>query len=489
MRESEQDTLERREKLLSADSFFLPGEPVPEDRVAPHIPKDREAALLERQNHLTALLESAYNVLPELVLAVNREGFVTRANEQAKEHFSCRGDIVGLHLRCIFSGTDLPRVQYLLKALEPGVLEAEVALCNGTASHLCRFLPIRPKDGQALGMTIAINTRGRMIDMGKHGGGNCAKYSFADIKGESPAIREQIALAEKAAASNHRILLTGESGTGKELFAQSIHNASSAGQGPFVAISCAAIPRDLMESELFGYVGGAFTGARRSGMVGKMELATGGTLFLDEINCMPLEMQGKLLRALQQMEVLRIGDTRPTPIKARIIAASNRDLYKAVREGLFREDLYFRLNVVEIRIPPLRERAGDISLLAHTFLRRQSCETGRPFSQLSTEALGLLYAHSWPGNIRELDNACERALLLSEDGVILARHLPPHIAANDVPALAVTRMEGVRAKDVYRALIQNALQRNNGNISKAAAQLGVARTTLYRNMRRFGIAK
>ena len=173
------------------------------------------------------------------------------------------------------------------------------------------------------------------------------------------------------------MLLTGESGTGKELFAQAIHNSSSVCKGPFVAVSCAAIPRDLIESELFGYVGGAFTGARKGGMIGKMELAKGGTLFLDEVNSLPLEMQAKLLRALQQMEIVRIGDTKPTPVDVRIIAATNEDLKDAVAQGTFRGDLYFRLNVIEIAIPPLRERKADIGYLAGIFLDRLSQASGQ----------------------------------------------------------------------------------------------------------------
>lgn len=339
-------------------------------------------------------------------------------------------------------------------------------------------------------MTLSITTKRQMIDIAKHVGGNYAKYSFDDIKGESPKLKEQIELAKKAASIVSRILLFGESGTGKELFAQSIHNSSRFHKGPFVAISCAAIPRDLIESELFGYVGGAFTGARKNGMIGKMELATGGTLFLDEINSLSLEMQAKLLRVLQQREIVRIGDTKPTPIDVRVIAATNQNLREATRQGLFREDLYFRLNVVEINIPPLRERHEDIGLLAHIFLRRQSYENNIPFSHITAEAMDALYSYAWPGNIRELDNTCERALLLAGGGAITCAHLPPHISEAEQTgqdrAKAPSFMEE-NMDDTFRSLVVSTLERKQGNISKAAEHLGIARSTLYRKIKKYGL--
>lgn len=389
----------------------------------------RERALMESQRHLNAMLESVHNALPESVIAINPEGIITHANNKAMSICAnVEEELVGSSIDKIFSKPDLPRVRRIMAKCFPETLELEVLSRKGPANHMCRFVPIRLDNGDPCGMTLSISSKNQLIDIAKHVGGNYAKYSFEDIKGESPKLKAQIEFAHKAAVAGYRVLLYGESGTGKELFAQSIHNSGCSSKGPFVAISCAAIPRDLIESELFGYVGGAFTGARRNGMIGKMELATGGTLFLDEINSLPLEMQAKLLRVLQQMEIVRIGDTKPTPIDVRIIAATNRDLREAVRQGLFREDLYFRLNVVEITIPPLRERNEDISLLVHTFLRRQSYETNIPFMHISPEAMDALYSYSWPGNVRELDNACERALLMAGGGVIDIEHLPPYIA-------------------------------------------------------------
>ena len=452
----------------------------------------REYALMESQRHLNAMLESVHNALPESVLAINLDGVITHANNKAASLFSStEKSIVGQGIEKIFSKPDLPRVRQLLKKCLSETMELELMSCVGPANHICRFTPIRLESGEPCGLTLSISTKRQIIDIAKHVGGNYAKYTFHDIKGESPKLKEQIELARKAAATSHRVLLYGESGTGKELFAQSIHNSSQYHKGPFVALSCAAIPRDLIESELFGYVGGAFTGARRNGMIGKMELATGGTLFLDEINSLPLEMQAKLLRVLQQMEIVRIGDTKPTPIDARVIAATNQNLHEAVRQGLFREDLYFRLNVVEVTIPPLRERNEDIALLAHTFLRRQSYDSSIPFPHIAADAMDALYSYSWPGNIRELDNTCERALLMAGGGAITCEHLPPHIAGATLGASGSAQAAPVRTtcnvNATYKQLILTTLERYEGNISKAAEHLGIARSTLYRKMRQFGI--
>jgi transcriptional regulator with PAS, ATPase and Fis domain len=296
-------------------------------------------------------------------------------------------------------------------------------------------------------------------------------------------------MARRAAQSNSRVLIFGESGTGKELFAQAIHNASPIRSGPFVAISCAAIPRDLVESELFGYEDGAFTGARKGGMIGKIELASGGTLFLDEINSLSLDIQAKLLRTLQQMEVVRIGGSRPISVDVRVISATNRKLLEAVRQGTFREDLYFRLNVVEIAIPPLRERKEDIPFLADLFIQRQSDKMRRCSSSFTPATLQIMQAYAWPGNVRELENVCERSLLVAEDDEITPANLPRELLSPPlVPDSFPMKLgEGMKIDAVYHSLIQSTLAACNGNISRAAKQLGVARSTLYRRMRTLGI--
>ncbi len=449
----------------------------------------RENALMQSQRQLSAMLESVHNALPESVMGINTSGIITHANNKARLHFGNVRELLGASIEHIFSKPDLPKVRGLLASGTAQTVELEVMAATGAANCLCRFIPIVLDTGVPNGMTLSISTKGQLIDIARHVGGNYAKYSFDDIKGESPRLREQINLAKKAAGISYRVLLYGESGTGKELFAQSIHNSSRFDKGPFVAISCAAIPRDLIESELFGYVGGAFTGARKNGMIGKIELASGGTLFLDEVNSLSLDMQAKFLRVLQQREIVRIGDTKPTPVDIRVIAATNQDLREAVRQGLFREDLYFRLGVVEIIIPPLRDRREDIGLLAHTFLRRQSYENNIPFSHITAEAMNALHSYSWPGNIRELDNTCERALLLAGGEPIACVHLPPHIAgtAEGITGLAQALPVDDSIDDTFRTLVINTVDKYQGNISKAATQLGVARSTLYRRMKKYGI--
>ncbi len=448
----------------------------------------RELILLENEKRLNAVLESVHNALPELVITVNNLGKITHANRQAINYFGFSSDLIDKTLKDLFSKTDCARAQKLLKTGKTETVELEVISNHGARNFICRFLPISTKNSDLCGMTIFLSKHTELLELTRHVSGNYAKYSFADIKGENKNLKEQITLATRAAKSSHRILLFGESGTGKELFAQSIHNESSSYKGPFVAISCAAIPRDLIESELFGYVGGAFTGARRNGMIGKIELATNGTLFLDEINSLPLEMQAKLLRVLQQMEIVRIGDSKPTPINARIIAATNKNLKDEVSAGQFREDLFFRLNVIEINIPPLRERKDDISLLANLFLHRQGVETSHSFQNITDDALESLYNYNWPGNIRELENVCERALLLSENGIILQKHLPAHIVNN--PNAKLNKIRQIQDKsstmqENMQDIILRTLNQHNGNISKAAKQLGVARSTLHRKIKQF----
>jgi len=323
-----------------------------------------------------------------------------------------------------------------------------------------------------------------VINIAKKFGGNYAKYEFEDIKGRDPALQKQIELAKITAKTNSKVLIFGESGTGKELFAQAIHNHSSRREGPFVAISCATIPRDLFESELFGYRPGAFTGARQDGMIGKFELAHQGSLFLDEIDALPLDIQAKLLRVLQQGEIARLGDTRSIPVDVRVIAATNTDLLSEVENNNFREDLYYRVNVVEISIPPLRERKGDLELLVSLFVDRLWKEMGINKPEVFDEVLDIFHAYDWPGNVRELENCIERAVILSQGDEITKQHLPARLV-NKPTKLVCTSSTSLR--DGYRDMIEAALKRNNGNASKAARELNIARSTLYRKLKEFGI--
>jgi transcriptional regulator with PAS, ATPase and Fis domain len=339
-----------------------------------------------------------------------------------------------------------------------------------------------------------------------------ARMRFGNIVGQSPTLLEAVRLARIAAEGTSTVLLHGETGTGKEIFAQSIHNGSARADGPFVAINCAAIPRELISSELFGYEGGAFTGADRMGRPGKFELANGGTLFLDEIGDMPRDLQTSLLRAIETRSVVRVGGQHVTPVDVRIIAATHRDLAEDVRLGSFRSDLFFRLNVFPIEVPALRERPGDVPNLLRYVLQRLSTRLNRPLG-VETDALAALDAYAWPGNVRELENVIERAVYVSDRAAITLADLPDAIRAawrgrelqstqpgahaqygalGATPAAALAARQGLvpahhdlrhESEAAELQLIQQVLRSAGGNMTQAAAQLGVSRTTLWRKLR------
>jgi transcriptional regulator with GAF, ATPase, and Fis domain len=300
-----------------------------------------------------------------------------------------------------------------------------------------------------------------------------------DVIGESAGWRSALRKAAQVAATDTTVFLQGESGTGKEVLARFIHQASPRSSGPFVAINCAALPEQLLESELFGYERGAFTGAVQP-KPGQIEMAAKGVLFLDEVTEMSPAAQAKVLRFLQEREFQRLGGTRMMKANVRVVAASNRDLRSAVEDGAFREDLYYRLQVFDIRLPALRERLDDIPLLADAFLRRLSTSRGLPRVALTPEAMHKLCAHSWPGNVRELQNALERALILCEHGVIK----PSHLSLHD----GVARVE--RGSDLgvlERQTIEQVLRETDWNKAKAARRLGLSRTQLYVRLRKHGL--
>jgi len=299
------------------------------------------------------------------------------------------------------------------------------------------------------------------------------------VSGNSESMRQVLSEARKAAAARATVLLLGESGTGKELFARSIHNWSDRRLKPFVAINCAGLAKDLLESELFGHEKGAFTGAHQL-KKGKLELAQGGTVFLDEIGDLALELQTKLLRFLQEREFERVGGTSPIAVDLRIIAATSRDLEAAIRAGLFREDLYHRLDVITLTLPPLRERKEDIPALASYFLERFASETKKNFSGITDEARDKLIAYAWPGNIRELANVIERAVVLGEGPELTVHHLPARVIGAQ-PAAVSDEVPYHDAVNSYRReLIVRALASAQGNRAAAAKNLGLHRTHLMK---------
>jgi transcriptional regulator with GAF, ATPase, and Fis domain len=312
------------------------------------------------------------------------------------------------------------------------------------------------------------------------------RYGFDRIIGRSPALREALERAAKVAAVETTVLITGESGTGKELIARAIHRTSPRAEGPFVAINCAALPDTLLESELFGHDRGAFTGADRQ-KPGRFEQAAGGTLFLDEVAELSPGVQAKLLRVLQEREFQRVGGTATLRADVRLIAASNRDLAREVALGRFREDLFYRLNVFAVHLPPLRERGEDVLLLADHFARSLGARMGKGDPGLSRDAREAILAHAWPGNIRELQNAVERALIVSDGGLITAAQLaiPARTPSRpQPPAPLPASADAEPLADVERRLVQNALERAKGNKSQAAAMLGITRSQLYTRLKR-----
>jgi two-component system NtrC family response regulator len=306
---------------------------------------------------------------------------------------------------------------------------------------------------------------------------------FEGLVGDSPQIQDVFRIVRRVGPSDVPVLITGESGTGKELVARAIHRQSARQAAPFVPINCGAIPDTLLESELFGYEKGAFTGASQQ-RKGRIENAQGGTLFLDEIGDIPLGLQVKLLRFLQDHEIMRLGAKESVAVDARILAATNVDLQKAINDGRFREDLYYRLCVVTVAVPALRNRASDIPLLARTFLSRFSDEMKKPLKGFAPEAVEALTAHGWPGNVRELENRIKRAVVMAEGRYVTAANLELQIGGpSDSATLKASRDHR------ERELVRLAMEKAEGNVTRAASYLGVSRPTLYQLLARYGFKK
>lgn len=316
-----------------------------------------------------------------------------------------------------------------------------------------------------------------------------SKYTIDHIVGKSPKIIELKNLALRAAKTNAPVLLIGESGTGKELFAHAIHYASDRRSFPFIRVNCAAIPKDLLEAELFGYEPGAFTGAGSKAKPGKFELAHQGTIFLDEISDLPLEMQPKLLRILEEKEVERLGGTRPIKCDFRLIAATNENLEKRVEAEKFRKDLYYRINVIPIFIPPLRERKEDIPLIAEHLIKTINKELGKNIKNISPEVLKIFETYYWPGNVRELANILERVIYMVEGDTIYIQHLPFFLQRiKEGNKNQVTLLKRLK-EDLEKETLIHAIRIAKNNKSEAAKMLGIHRTAIYKKMKRLGITE
>lgn len=458
------------------------------------------------------LLDTLLDTLSEAITIVDTAKIVQFWNNAAENIYDIsRERVVGTSLDTHFASESIR----LLNTLAEGISEQRVYHIPRPDRHvLINAAPIR-QNGEIIGaisieqdITELVRLNEELADTTAHLHNlqqEMSRFQAADdpfyaIKGHSAPIQASIQSAQKVSQTDATVLIYGESGVGKELFAKAIHQSSKRHDKPFIAINCAAIPVALFESELFGYQGGAFTGAEKKGKPGKLEQAHDGTLFLDEIGELPLELQVKLLRALQERQFYRVGGTEPIIVNTRIIAATNRQLEQMIAEGRFREDLYYRLNVFSLEIPPLRERKEDIPELVQIFIHEYSITHEQPVPRIAPEVMQTLFDYAWPGNIRQLRNVIERLSILQEGGVIQLEHLPTTVRvqaeATSHPPTATTGFpaptQHVAIDDTYERLseperIVAAIERTYGNKKAAADLLGISRGTLYNKLRKYGI--
>ncbi len=445
-------------------------------------------------------LTNIFNMMSDGVIIFSSDGTIDLVNP-AVEHILGRsaGDIIGVTLQNLLDAKPGSIEEFMLKGNTFSDVEVFMDGPQGKIHCLASGNFSRNETGKVDSGMIVLQNMDRINRLVSRFTGARAQYKFNDIIGSSAALMESINMARMAAMNNSNVLLTGESGTGKEVFAQSIHNASFRRKGPFVAINCGAIPRELVGSELFGYVEGAFTGAKRGGSIGKFEMASGGTIFLDEIGDMPFELQVALLRVLQNRRVTRIGDSKEIPVDVRVICATNKDLRSEIENGNFREDLYYRLNVISINIPPLRERVDDIPQLIKHFLGQLGRRNENVLSILEPEIIDKLKRYDWPGNVRELQNVVERLVCTASQSPVSSSDLPPEIissecfyAGEELQASPVTMYKQKRkqmlAEEESRQII-DLLQKHQGNITRVAEETGFSRMTIYRKMKLYNISR
>jgi len=455
---------------------------------------------IHRQNReLIMLNKRMYSILNSVsdgVIIIDSFGKITHTNPALERMLDRRLDLNGKAIENLVENTLVIRDTLVSGK---GFKDVELTIRNGTTlSCLASGEVLRDEQGRITGASIFIDTIKNVHSLVNRLSGAQATFEFEDIVGDSEELMEAIRIGTRAAVSDSNVLLQGESGTGKELFAQAIHNRSSRANHPFVAINCGAIPRELLDSELFGYVEGAFTGAKKGGRPGKFEMASGGTLFLDEIADLPLAKQVALLRVLQERNIMRIGGDRVIPVDVRIICATNKNLLEEVKKGHFRQDLYYRLNVISITLPSLKNRKGDITLLLNHFLQTYSKRMSMPTPVIEPQVFHYLENYSWPGNVRELQNVVERMLNIAGGNKLTMDHLPPELIPQpayiepepniEVPTLEEERkrIKEIQAQQETEEII-SLLAACGGNVSEVARRIGVSRNTLYRKMRQYNI--
>jgi len=455
--------------------------------VAQTVQSELAVRLHERRDRLRGLAKDKRARWPDDgIIVVDTEGDIVDANARVSRY-------LGVDYSAMFNrpvSEFLPDIWHAIEQSFSEGCEGEVSIGVQTETGVvypgrCRIEPIAA-DSECVGALLVLGSTTARRHEAAPSQPAVPRFRFENIVGDSDAIRKTLKLANAAARDpmENSVLLVGETGTGKELLAHAIHAESARRDGPFLAINCGALPHDLIESELFGYSGGAFTGARRQGMAGKFEQAHNGTLFLDEIDSVDPQLQAKFLRVLDNKEVTRLGGSQPVSVDVRIIAAASPDLYRSLDAGHFRLDLYHRLCVLEVTVPPLRERSEDIITLAESFLAHESLAAGRNPPVLSEAVRDYLLGYDWPGNIRELRNHCIRWLLTDTDGCIGADDLP-HSAAAPAPATPRNANECRDMRSIEDDLIRQVLSEVRGNISEASRRLGIDRSTIYRRMRRW----
>jgi len=447
----------------------------------------------EKTKELQRILEVVINTAYDGLIVVNKDRIITMTNQAFASFFmQSPEDMIGKPITEIY---DNPKFTEVLETGKP--VHGYIHDLNGHEIIASRIPIIQ--DGEIVGafgkvvfkdvnelyaLTKKVDSLRSELDYYKKTmlEKNCSALQL--LKGKNPLMIALVQTALRVAKSGSNVLLRGESGTGKELFAQLLHTESSRNKGPFIKVNCAAVPENLLESELFGYEEGAFTGARKGGKLGKFELADKGTLFLDEIGDMEMAMQAKLLRVLQDREIERLGSSKPRKVDVRLVAATNRDLEAMIRDKQFREDLYYRLNVVTFTIPPLRERMDDIEALIETFIKKFNLQFAQSVTGITTETRNVLMKHRWPGNIRELENIIERAFNMLDGSEIQLKHLPNYLQILDgreARPFAGGSLEVILNEVEKEALIY-ALDTANGNKVQAAKSLGLSRAGLYKKL-------
>jgi sigma-54 dependent transcriptional regulator, acetoin dehydrogenase operon transcriptional activator AcoR len=430
--------------------------------------------------------------ITEALIAVDNDGIITLVNQNAEQMFKQpSGTMLGKDYSDVF-GTGNAHLTSLIDNNRT-LTDREVRITfndNMASDYTLTCNPILSPQKRMTGKIIAFTAIKRTRQLVTSMMGAKAKLGFEDIIGKNPAFLQNVELAKIAASSDSNVLLLGESGTGKDIIAQSIHNKSNRRKGPYLAINCASIPRDLIASELFGYDEGAFTGSKRGGNPGKFELAEGGSIFLDEIGEMPLELQSTLLRIIEEKTILRIGAKKIRNVDVRIIAATNINLHENLERKTFREDLFYRLNIFSIKLVPLRDRLDDIPLLVDHFVKNLASKIGKNINKVHPNFIHVLEQYSWPGNIRELQNYIERAINITSRDELTVDLLPPELTRNIVEYQSNNDKTGLlgdhpaetNLETIEKNLIMNMIQANYSR-KEIAQKLGYSRSTLYRKIR------